>query len=66
MSSSISTTAAKISLEEVGAFTRYGTLIVGGLCLLMYSYEIGQFPEVRIPALGAHQVHYQVDSHSST
>lgn len=45
MSSSISTTAAKISLEEVGAFTRYGTLIVGGLCLLMYSYEIGQFPE---------------------
>ena len=29
----------------VGTFTKYGTLLVGGLCLLMYSNEIGQFPE---------------------
>lgn len=28
-----------------GTFTKYGTLIVGGLCLLIYSNEIGQFPE---------------------
>lgn len=29
----------------IGTFTKYGTLLVGGLCLLMYSNEIGQFPE---------------------
>lgn len=32
-------------LEQVGTVTKYGTLLVGGLCLLMYSNEIGQFPE---------------------
>jgi len=29
----------------IGTFAKYGTLLVGGLCLLMYSNEIGQFPE---------------------
>lgn len=32
-------------LEQVGTVAKYGTLLVGGLCLLMYSNEIGQFPE---------------------
>jgi hypothetical protein len=31
--------------DLIGTFTKYGTLLVGGLCLLMYSNEIGQFPE---------------------
>lgn len=31
--------------ELIGAFTRHGALLIGGLCLLMYSNEIGQFPE---------------------
>lgn len=32
-------------LESIGKFTKYGALLVGGLCLLLYSNEIGQFPE---------------------
>lgn len=38
-------TGRKEFVELVGTFTKYGTLLVGGLCLLMYSNEIGQFPE---------------------
>lgn len=45
MNSKSSSASTSISLEDVGVFTRYGTLVVGGLCLLMYSSEIGQFPE---------------------
>lgn len=43
------TDSKKTSLNEfaglIGTFTKCGTLLVGGLCLLMYSNEIGQFPE---------------------
>lgn len=38
-------TDGKEFVDLVGTFTKYGTLLVGGLCLLMYSNEIGQFPE---------------------
>jgi len=43
------TGSKNVSLNDfvglIGTFTKYGTLLVGGLCLLMYSREIGQFPE---------------------
>lgn len=38
-------TGWKKPLESVGTFTKYGALLIGGLCLLLYSNEIGQFPE---------------------
>lgn len=43
------THSKKTGLNEfadlIGSFAKYGTLLVGGLCLLIYSNEIGQFPE---------------------
>lgn len=32
-------------VELVGTVAKYGTLMIGGLCLLVYSHRIGQFPE---------------------
>lgn len=32
-------------VELVGTLTKYGTLLIGGLCLLVYSNRVGQFPE---------------------
>lgn len=32
-------------VEMVVTYTKWGTTVVGGLCLLIYSNEIGQFPE---------------------
>ncbi|WP_157773825.1 hypothetical protein [Variovorax atrisoli] len=41
--------ATKLTLKEMvdlgGSFVRWGSLATGGLCLLLYSNEIGQFPE---------------------
>lgn len=31
--------------DLVAAYAKWGSIFVGGFCLLLYSYEIGQFPE---------------------
>lgn len=35
----------KESIDLVGSVAKYGTLLVGGVCLLLYSHHIGRFPE---------------------
>lgn len=39
------TISLKEAIEIAGAIVRWGSLSMGGLCLLMYTHEIGQFPE---------------------
>lgn len=31
--------------DLIGSYTKWGTILVGGFCLVFYSNEIGQFPE---------------------
>jgi hypothetical protein len=38
-------TKLKEFIELIGAIVRWSALLIGGLCLLVYTHEIGQFPE---------------------
>ena len=45
LANSNETSRLKDSIDLLGSAAKYGTFLIGGACLLLYSIEIGRFPE---------------------